>query len=395
MCPCFGMPRISGCFARNSGVWHEWERPLGAHVHQRLHRLIPGGHGSEVGGKLGQGDRRVDEMRGGDDAGFDQVKGFADGVGSVMEGGEEGEGGVVESGGVESDRGLGGAAAEEIDPAAFSDEVGCCFPDRGFSDGFEHGVEGTGAEVCALDTFGGAVDSDVVDAEGAGVVEAGAVASDEGDLAPVVTGEDGGHEADGAGAEDEEVLSGVESEVVDALDDAGEGFGEGGVGERGGIGDAMQVPLGNPGRDHDGLCVGAVEEEQVVAEVGLVASAGRAHAAGGGVGGDDTIADVPVGGCGVDFGDRAGELMAEGAGRGEHPGVVAASEDLEVGAAGEGGADPDADFAGLEGGFGDVLDPDIFLSVEHGGAHGVETSRTCGLRGKANFPQVLGPRWRR
>jgi hypothetical protein len=75
--------------------------------------------------------------------------------------------------------------------------------------------------------------------------------------------------------------------------------------------------------------------------------------------------------------------------------VIAASEDLEVGAAGESGVDPDADFAGLERGFGVILDPDVFPSVEHGGAHGLERSRTCDLRGKANFPQVLGPRWRR
>lgn len=61
--------------------------------------------------------------------------------------------------------------------------------------------------------------------------------------------------------------------------------------------------------------------------------------------------------------------MAKNGGRYDHPGVIAALENLEVGAAGERGFDADADFTGLERGWHDVFNPDLFLPVQDGGFH--------------------------
>ena len=68
--------------------------------------------------------------------------------------------------------------------------------------------------------------------------------------------------------------------------------------------------------------------------------------------------------------DGSGELVAEEAVEGEHFGVVAAAVDLEVRAAGEGGADAQDQFAGAGGGDGDVLDAEVFLAAKDGGSHG-------------------------
>ena len=51
-------------------------------------------------------------------------------------------------------------------------------------------------------------------------------------------------------------------------------------------------------------------------------------------------------------------------------GVVAAAVDLEVCAAGQGGADAQDQFAGGGSGDGDVLDAEVFLAAEDGGSHG-------------------------
>ncbi len=57
--------------------------------------------------------------------------------------------------------------------------------------------------------------------------------------------------------------------------------------------------------------VGSVVEEQVVAEVLLIAAAEVAVVAGGGIEGDDAVADAESGDGGADFVDNSGKLVAE------------------------------------------------------------------------------------
>lgn len=68
--------------------------------------------------------------------------------------------------------------------------------------------------------------------------------------------------------------------------------------------------------------------------------------------------------------------------------MVPPAEDFQVRAAGECGLDPQANFAMAKRAFGDILDPDIFLPMEHSGAHTESAFVTAGLRCKAKFQQV-------
>jgi hypothetical protein len=131
--------------------------------------------------------------------------------------------------------------------------------------------------------------------------------------------------------------------------------------------------LDEPRGDGDAFRIGAVEELQIFAKIFLVALAIKAIAAGSGIGDDDAVADFPLLGPpgGGDFGNGAGQFMAEGRGRGEHFGVVPTLEDFQVGPAGEGDGDLDADFARLEGLRHDLFDLNVFLSVENSGFHPV------------------------
>lgn len=82
--------------------------------------------------------------------------------------------------------------------------------------------------------------------------------------------------------------------------------------------------------------------------------------------------------------------MAEDGGWDDHFRMVAALENLEVGAAGERGLDADAYFAGLKRGRRDFFNEDFLFSVEDGGFHG----RSVGAgAGRLNFnpaPAILG-----
>jgi len=178
------------------------------------------------------------------------------------------------------------------------------------------------------------------------------------------------------------MFSGLQVEILDALNNAGEGFGECGVEEGEFRGYVEEVAADDAGRNDDGLGVGPVEEEEVVAKVGLAPAAGRASLTRSRVRGHDPITRLPVLHGGMNLGDDPGELMPEDAGWSQHAGVVSAPEHLEVRATGQGGPDADANLAFGKVGFGQFFDSDILLPMEHGGAHSRKPHGhvTCGAR---------------
>ena len=137
-----------------------------------------------------------------------------------------------------------------------------------------------------------------------------------------------------------------------------------------GAGDVKGVFFDDARGDTDELGVGAVVEEQVVAEVLLVVAAEEAGVTGRRVEGKDAVAEGKVGDAIADLDDGSGELVAEEAVKGKHPGVIAAAVDLEVCAAGKGGAHAQDQFTGTGGGDGDILDAEVFLAAKDGGSHG-------------------------
>src|SRR6185437_6189988 len=201
------------------------------HAHKRFYDAIALGHGFEELREFAEGAFAVDEIGGFDDAGFDEFQGAADGARGVVKAGEQGEVGVVDQGGVQCDGGAGGAATEKVYGAAFADEVNTGFPNGRISDGFDDDVEmifgrfaDFGDKVVAVADV-----DDMVRTEFFGGIQSNCASSGDGDGAADFFCERDKHEANGAGAEHEDVLAGAQFHVFDAEDDAGERFDEGGV----------------------------------------------------------------------------------------------------------------------------------------------------------------------
>ena len=126
--------------------------------------------------------------------------------------------------------------------------------------------------------------------------------------------------------------------------------------------DGEEVRAGDALGDEDELGVGAVEEREEVLALGLLAArAGRARAAGGGVGGDDAAAGGDV---------DAAELVPERARRRPEQHGVAAAERLQVGAVGERDLDLHEHVAVVRRlGPRDVLESQVAGAVEDEGSH--------------------------
>jgi hypothetical protein len=177
------------------------------------------------------------------------------------------------------------------------------------------------------------------------------------------------HEADGASADDGYGVAGLGLAFIEAVHYAGEGFGEGGVFE----GDAGRNAEGifgdDAGWDEEIFGIGAVVEDEAVAEVFLVVAAVVAIAAGRGVEGDDAIAGTKGRNAAADLMDRACELVSERNRGLEHPRMIATAVDLEVCAASERGMDADDDFASPRLRHGNLLNTQVLPTVEDGGCH--------------------------
>jgi hypothetical protein len=99
----------------------------------------------------------------------------------------------------------------------------------------------------------------------------------------------------------------------------------------------------------------------------------------------DPLADSPLAGSAVrtlDFGlwtlewlgvphfaDGPGQFVPEGRRRHDHPRMIAALEDFEVGAAGQGGLDLNPHLARFEGSQRNLFNPKIFFAIKHSGFH--------------------------
>jgi hypothetical protein len=119
----------------------------------------------------------------------------------------------------------------------------------------------------------------------------------------------------------------------------------------------------------DVLTVGAVDEEQVLAEVGAPCAAEPALPARRRVGRHDPVALPDPGHAAADRGHHPGQLVAEDGGHvGDHH-RVAAPQGLDVGAAGERGLYADHDTARLRLGHRDLLEPEVAGTVEDLRAH--------------------------
>src|SRR5690606_33805066 len=197
----------------------------------------------------------------------------------------------------------------------------------------------------------GAVDRLVGLGDRGGHGEALGVDVDEEDLPGAVgaPGDADVHAADGARTEDDDDVTLLDPEQLLGVDRAGEGLRGGGLVEADVVGDAVEpVDLEDLARDDHVLGEAALV---LVAHRGLVLAHGHpalaalvALAARDGGDDLDAVAHLPVGAVqardvGADLDDLPGDLVADGPRRAEV--LVAVVEDLDVGAARGGVADPD------------------------------------------------------
>ena len=182
--------------------------------------------------------------------------------------------------------------------------------------------------------------------------------------APAGAGQEAEEEAERAVAQDRHRVPGPERRGVDRPEAAGHGLGERDAGRLGVRPHRHQVARHQARRQRDVLGVGAVDEEEIVAEVRLAAPARRARPARRRVRGDRPVPGPHPTHARPDRGDRPRELVAED---GRHPRDhhgMAAPEGLHVRAAGQRGLDPEHHLTRARLRDRRVLEPEIAGAVE-------------------------------
>ncbi len=125
----------------------------------------------------------------------------------------------------------------------------------------------------------------------------------------------------------------------------------------------------DPGGNADVLGIGAVVEEQVLAEVFLSADAPVTGAAGRRIQRHHAHARLEAAHACARLVHHSRHFMSEESRRSDHPGVVSAAKNLQVGAASERGVDRGSQSPPSGGGEGNPFNPDIFFAVKHGSVH--------------------------
>jgi len=307
-----------------------------------------------------------------------------------MKAGEERQGAVMQPTGVEFHRGARWAAPKEIDGPAFASELNGRFPRLGLANGFDDNIKGLWSGVSDdLDHVALTRDDNgLFRAEFAGAIQALLAASGQRYVTSRMPCEGDEHEADGAATYNEDALTFVEMAIADSLDNAGERFGEGSVPKGSLVLQTQEIALDETLGDGDRFGIRAIEEEEIITKIFLLIAAVKALAARSGVGDNDPIADAPGTDVRGDFGNETGHFVSENGGRCDHAGVIAALENFEVGAASERGFYAQSHSARGKRARLDLLDPQIFASVQHRGFHRscqhigtrfrVEQTRQCG-----------------
>ena len=197
-------------------------------------------------------------------------------------------------------------------------------------------------------------------------------------------------------AEDHHRLTALHAAALDGEERAGERLGEGRPlgGQRRAIGDHVLAHQGR--RQRDGLAVGAVDEEQLLAEVGTAAQAEATPAARRRVGGDHVIALAEVTDPRPHRGHHPGQLVPEHRGDARDHDGMSAAERLDVRAARQRGRDLDHDLATPGLGPRQLFLAQIAGSVKDDGPHRVTKTLRARWRCMRSTPSASrssGRRW--
>ena len=179
------------------------------------------------------------------------------------------------------------------------------------------------------------------------------------------------------------VSPGCGSRIFKAMHGAGQRLSQRGVLQRNVIGNVQGVLGDDARRNADELSIGAVVEEQVVAEVFLPTLAEVALAAGSGIQRHHAAAVGKTFNSLPCLDDGSGQLVAEEGRRHDHAGMVAAAKNFQVCSASEGGADADNQLAGGCPGNRHIFNANILAAMQDCGLHGSLAQLARGLDGIA------------
>ncbi len=303
-----------------------------------------------------------------------QSEGFAAEGRGVMEGSAQRDVAIVNAVGVERDVRIPGAAAEEIHRAAFAHQFHRLLPRLRHAHGLDGDIHAAivGRERARfLDGFtDGRVLHHVRRAQLPRGLRLAVVPHQRDGLVSRQCGHVQNHQSQRPAPDDGNKIAPARLGILESMHRAGQRLGKRRVFQRHILRHANRVhghdALGNA----DELCVRAVVEEQIVAEILLAAQAEIAFAARRGIERHHAIARREIRDTLAGFENRSRQFVAEERRGHDHARVIAAPEDLEVRPASKRSAHVDDQLARRRLGDGNLLDADIFASMENGGLHG-------------------------
>ena len=179
---------------------------------------------------------------------------------------------------------------------------------------------------------------------------------------------------------------------LDAEERAGQRLGKGRAARGQARAQAHDIGGAEPGRQGDEFAVGAVDEEEVLAQIVAAFPTEAALATGRRIGGDHAVSLPHSGRARSHARHRASKLVAEDGGNVRNHHGVAAAQHLDVRPAREGGLDPDDDPPGLRLGNREVFEAEISRSMEDLRPHGVMYTLTASWRRISSTPRASSPR---
>ena len=197
-----------------------------------------------------------------------------------MEAGEQGEIGIMDECGIKRDRRARGTPAKEVHRAALPDEPHRRFPGLRLANGLNNHVEDRARRDGGRQPALLARIQDQFRPEALGRLESLFAPARHRHVAAQVPGQRDKHKANRAGTNDQHALPGAQLDVFDPLHHASQGLDQRRVTKSGLRLEPQQVLLHEPRRDNNRLGVGAVQEQQIVAQVFLVVEAVEAFPAG-------------------------------------------------------------------------------------------------------------------
>jgi len=314
----------------------------------------------------------IDENRGGDVTRANQSERLPDVSRGVVEAGLAGDFGVVEQGRIQVHLALVGAAAEEVDGAAAADHVDGPLPCLLLADGFDGDVHAAPVRHFADRFHRVAVlpgHDQVVGAESRRAIQLGLPSAHRDHAATVKLGQFDEHQPNRTQTDNGDGIAGAGSRFLKTAHDTRQRFHQGRILIADFVGNKVCIALHDARREADVLGIGAVVEEQVLAQILQAAVAEETLSAGRRIGRHHALPNREIRDSLANGDDIPRQFVPKHGRWHDHPSVVSTSEDFDIGAAGERHLYPYEDVSAFNCGNSYRLYLQMLLAVKHSSHH--------------------------